>query len=87
MLADSLEATSKVLKNPDSRSIDDLVDRIVGDKIAQGQLDNSDLSFADLGKCKDSFKKTLKNIHHVRIEYPKDLSVAADTTKSEESEN
>ncbi len=87
MLADSLEATSKVLKNPDSRSIDDLVDRIVGDKIAQGQLDNSDLSFADLGKCKDSFKKTLKNIHHVRIEYPKDLSVAADTTKSEESES
>lgn len=71
MLADSLEATSKVLKNPDSVSINDLVERIVGDKIAQGQLDDCDLTFSDIGKCKASFKKTLNNIHHVRIEYPK----------------
>ena len=70
MLADSLEATSKILKNPDSRAIDDLVERIVGDKIAQGQLENSALSFNDLEKCKQSFKQMLKNIHHVRIEYP-----------------
>ena len=70
MLADSLEATSKILKQPDNRSIDDLVERIVGDKIGQGQLSNSALSFADLEKCKASFKQTLKNIHHVRIEYP-----------------
>jgi cyclic-di-AMP phosphodiesterase PgpH len=70
MLADSLEATSKILKQPDNRSIDDLVERIVRDKIQQGQLDNSALSFDDLEKCKDSFKKTLKNINHVRIEYP-----------------
>ena len=70
MLADSLEATSKILKNPDSRAIDDLVERIVGDKIAQGQLENSALSFNDLEKCKQSFRQMLKNIHHVRIEYP-----------------
>jgi cyclic-di-AMP phosphodiesterase PgpH len=70
MLADSLEATSKILKQPDNRSIDDLVERIVADKMAQGQLSDSALSFADLEKCKVSFKQTLKNIHHVRIEYP-----------------
>jgi cyclic-di-AMP phosphodiesterase PgpH len=70
MIADSLEATSKILKQPDNRSIDDLVDRIVADKMAQGQLNDSLLSFADLEKCKLSFKQTLKNIHHVRIEYP-----------------
>jgi cyclic-di-AMP phosphodiesterase PgpH len=70
MLADSLEATSKILKQPDNRSIDDLVERIVRDKIQQGQLENSALSFDDLEKCKASFKQTLKNINHVRIEYP-----------------
>ena len=70
MLADSLEATSKILKQPDNRSIDELVERIIADKIAQGQLSNSALSFDDLEKCKASFKQTLKNIHHVRIEYP-----------------
>ena len=70
MLADSLEATSKILKQPDNRSIEDLVERIVADKMAQGQLNDCLLSFADLEKCKASFKQTLKNIHHVRIEYP-----------------
>ena len=70
MLADSLEATSKSLKNPNSDSIDELVEKIVGDKISLGQLEDSALSFEDLEKCKQSFKQILKNIHHVRIEYP-----------------
>ena len=73
MLADSLEASSKSLKNPDNKAIDDLVERIITDKISQGQLQNSPLSFDDLEKCKLSFKQTLKNIHHVRIEYPAKL--------------
>ena len=87
MLADSLEATSKILKNPNSRSIDELVDRIVGDKIAQGQLDDSTLSFLDLGKCKDSFKKTLKNIHHVRIEYPQQITPMAESDVKDSKED
>lgn len=70
MLADSLEATAKSLKTLDNNSIDELVDRIVSEKITQGQLQQSILTFNDLEKCKISFKQTLKNIHHVRIEYP-----------------
>jgi cyclic-di-AMP phosphodiesterase PgpH len=70
MLADSLEATSKILKTPDNQSIDELVERIVNDKIGQGQLTESALTFDNLETCKASFKLTLKNIHHVRIEYP-----------------
>ncbi len=71
MLADSLEATSKSLKNPNNDSIDELVERIVADKVAHGQLQDSDLTFGELEKCKASFKATLKSMHHVRIEYPK----------------
>jgi cyclic-di-AMP phosphodiesterase PgpH len=70
MLADSLEATAKSLKILDNTSIDELVERIVSEKITQGQLQDSALTFNDLEKCKTSFKQTLKNIHHVRIEYP-----------------
>ena len=71
MLADSLEATSKSVKNPTSDSLDELVERIVADKVAHGQLQDSDLTFGELETCKKSFKATLKSIHHVRIEYPK----------------
>lgn len=71
MLADSLEATSKSLKTHTNESIDELVERIVADKVSHGQLKDSDLTFGELEKCKSSFKATLKSMHHVRIEYPK----------------
>jgi cyclic-di-AMP phosphodiesterase PgpH len=70
MLADSLEAAAKSLKSPTSEGIDNLVGKIVDHKISQGQLSDSALTFNELELCKASFKKTLKSIHHVRIEYP-----------------
>jgi cyclic-di-AMP phosphodiesterase PgpH len=70
MLADSLEAAAKSMKSPTSESIDTLVVTIIDHKIAQGQLSDSALTFNELELCKASFKKTLKSIHHVRIEYP-----------------
>jgi putative nucleotidyltransferase with HDIG domain len=70
MLADSLEAAAKSMKNPTSEGIDSLVTKIIDHKISQGQLDESALTFNELELCKASFRKTLKSIHHVRIEYP-----------------
>jgi cyclic-di-AMP phosphodiesterase PgpH len=70
MLADSLEAAAKSMKNPTSESIDTLVTKIIDYKLSQGQLEDSALTFNELELCKASFRKTLKSIHHVRIEYP-----------------
>jgi putative nucleotidyltransferase with HDIG domain len=71
MLADSLEASSKSLKNPTSQSIDELINAIIQTKINLGQLDESELSFQELETCKVVFRKILRSIHHVRVEYPK----------------
>lgn len=70
MLADSLEAASKSLKSPTSDDIDNLVDKIVDAKVANGQLNDSPLSFKELDQCKKVFKMRLKSMNHVRIEYP-----------------
>ncbi len=72
MMADSLEAASKSLKSPTGKDIDDLVEGIIKGKIEQGQLSESTLTFKDLETCKDTFKSLLRNIYHVRIEYPDD---------------
>lgn len=71
MLADSVEASSRSLKNYDAVSIDDLVERIFKFKIDENQLINSDLTLRDLTLLKKIFKKKLMNIYHVRIAYPK----------------
>jgi len=73
MIADSLEAASKSLKNPTGKDIDDLVDKIVNYKISEGQLSESELSFEEIEKCTTVFKSLLRSINHVRIEYPDEV--------------
>ncbi len=70
MIADSLEAASKSLQSPTEQQINDLVDQIIQGKITMGQLINTSLSFRELEQIKVVFKRLLKSINHVRIEYP-----------------
>ncbi len=71
MLADSVEAASRSLKNPTSDSLDSLVDKIIDHKIADNQLVNSPLTFQDISKIREVLKSQLNTIYHGRIEYPK----------------
>jgi putative nucleotidyltransferase with HDIG domain len=80
MLADSLEASSKSLKNPTGSEIDKLVDSIIAGKIDQEQLEESALTFEELEASRKIFKQLLRSIHHVRIEYPEE--VKSDPEKS-----
>jgi putative nucleotidyltransferase with HDIG domain len=70
MLADSTEAASKSLKSPTGKDIDNLVENIISFKTSHGQLQDSNLTFAELDAIKAVFKKLLRSIYHVRVEYP-----------------
>ena len=72
MLADSVEAASRSLANPDPSVLEKKVDAIVGAKIRDGQLDDSPLSFADAVAIRRSFSSTLATALHGRISYPGD---------------
>lgn len=69
MLADSVEAASRSLREPDAQSISNLVDRIVSYKLEQGQLNDSNITLKDIQTIKAIFKKMLMSIYHVRIDY------------------
>ena len=70
MIADSLEAAARALRDPTASGIDELVDRIIDTKIRDGQLAKCALSFADLEACRKLFKSMLKSMYHARVEYP-----------------
>ncbi|WP_372745027.1 HD family phosphohydrolase [Lutibacter sp.] len=70
MMCDSVEAASKSIKEPNSQLIDDLVERIVNKQMEEGQFMNADITFKELQTIKKVLKKKLKNIYHLRIEYP-----------------
>lgn len=69
MLADSVEAASRSLREPDEKSINDLVDRIVKYKLNQDQLKDSDITLKEIETIKTIFKRMLMSIYHVRVEY------------------
>lgn len=70
MMADSVEAASRSLKDYSRQSIDALVDKIVDGQIADGLMKDSPLSFADVETVKNTFKKRLATIYHTRVAYP-----------------
>ncbi|MDP8256217.1 MAG: HDIG domain-containing protein [Candidatus Alcyoniella australis] len=72
MLADQVEAVSRVLKAPAPSRIRNLVSEHINRVSAEGQLDESDLTLRDLHKIAESFSHVLIGIFHQRIEYPDD---------------
>lgn len=70
MLSDSVEASSKSLKDYDADSIDGLVERIIDARVQEGQLINAPITLRDITSIKKILKRKLMNIYHVRIEYP-----------------
>ena len=70
MMADSIEAASHSLKDPDEKKISDLVDNIINKQMEAGQFLNTDLTLHDIETCRKVLKKKLMNIYHVRIAYP-----------------
>lgn len=74
MMADSVEAASRSMKEHSQASLIDLIDNIIDRQIQLDQFANSDVTFADINKIKKVFVKKLMNIYHVRIEYPESTS-------------
>jgi hypothetical protein len=70
MLADSVEAASRVLADTQRPRIQQLVQRIINNYFRDGQLDECNLTLRDLHRIAASFIDTLCAIRHERIDYP-----------------
>lgn len=71
MFSDSIEAASRSLKDYSSDKTDELVDRIIDGKISDGQLDNADISLAQINTIKEVIKTYIQQMYHSRVAYPK----------------
>lgn len=72
MIVDGIEAATRSLKDKTHENIKEVVTKMIDQKIRDGQLSESLLSFRDIRIIKDTLLEKLLNIYHVRIEYPKD---------------
>ena len=70
MLADVVESASRSLGEAGQGDIRALIDRLVDQRLRDGQLAQTDLNFDDLEKIKDTFERMLSAILHRRVAYP-----------------
>jgi hypothetical protein len=70
MLADGVEASSRVLKEPSPARIENHVEKTVTTIFIDNQLDECNLTMSDLRKIKECFTRVLTGVFHRRIEYP-----------------
>jgi putative nucleotidyltransferase with HDIG domain len=72
MLADGTEASVRSLAEKNPETIRAMVDRIVDERVADGQLDECELTLRDVQRIKDAFCELLLGVYHERIPYPED---------------
>lgn len=71
MLADTVEAATRALKDPKPEDVRERVSRVISEKIADHQLDDCALTMKDLAQIEAAFVRALTlGVYHTRIEYP-----------------
>lgn len=70
MLADASEATCRTLKTPTPAAIEQVVRRLIKERLQDGQLDESNLTLKELDVIARTFTRVLTGVFHTRIEYP-----------------
>ena len=70
MLADSCEALVRAEQPETHEAIDELVNGVFAERLAEGQLDECDITMHELQVAAASFRSTLRAVYHRRIEYP-----------------
>ncbi len=79
MMADTIEAASRSLKEYTEETITSLVNKLIDAQVADGLFKNAPITFRDIDDAKSVFIDKLMRIYHSRIAYP-------EISKEEESE-
>ena len=80
MLADTCEAAIRSIRPPNREALRELVNRLIDERVANGELDNSDLTFRELQIVKGVFLRVLEGVNHPRISYPEPTQKSSTAT-------
>lgn len=69
MLADAIESAVRSFKNPTSEDIDNIIDKIIVERLNDGQLSDSPLTLRDIKVIAATFSRILRGMQHERIKY------------------
>lgn len=82
MLADSVEASVRSLSEHDEPAIRGMVDRIIRERLEDGQFDECDLTLRDVERIREAFVAQLLGMYHRRVEYPQNKIVEIESRRA-----
>ncbi|HVM30259.1 MAG TPA: HDIG domain-containing protein [Candidatus Limnocylindrales bacterium] len=82
MLADGVEASVRSLTSQEEPAIRAMVERIIRERLEDGQFDECDLTLRDLEQIREAFIAQLLGMYHRRIEYPQNKIVELETRRA-----
>lgn len=81
MIADAVESAVRSLKNPSSEEIENIIDKIIIERLNDGQLSDSPLTLKDIKTIAATFNRILRGMQHNRIKYHEDIVHEFDKNK------
>lgn len=87
MIADAVESAVRAAKNTNNDEIDAIIDKIIKERLNDGQLEDSPLTLKDLKTIAETFSRMLRGMHHKRIKYHNDLVQELDKNRHNEEKN
>lgn len=76
MLADACEAAVRAAKPQSLQELSRMVERIVDDRMLEGELDECPMTLHDIAAAKVAFVHVLQGLFHPRIQYPEAALIA-----------
>lgn len=70
LLADTCEAAVRSVRPATREDLERLVRKLIDERISEGELDESNLTFKELQTIREIFLQVLQGVHHPRISYP-----------------
>lgn len=69
-LADTCEAAVRAIRPASREELEALINRLIDERVAEGELNDCNLTFRELQTTKEVFFQVLQGVHHPRIQYP-----------------
>lgn len=82
LLADSVEAATRALRDPTPAKIEEVVHKMINNRFIDGQLDECDLTLKDIEKISSVFIRMLTAVYHSRLNYPENIRSESNHKKS-----
>jgi putative nucleotidyltransferase with HDIG domain len=81
-LADLCEAAVRAVRPATREELETLVNRLIDERVAEGELSDSNITFRELQMIKEVFLQVLQGVHHPRIQYPESIKQPKSATSS-----